>query len=84
MEHSADMNAAIWQSETIVGTGRRKRRERERNRVAQRRLMALLLPFGEQDEFTFLDLGAGTGAASRAILGCARAARRSSPTSRPR
>jgi SAM-dependent methyltransferase len=34
----------------------------------QRRLMAVLLPFGEQQAFTFLDLGAGTGAASRAIL----------------
>ena len=31
--------------------------------------MARLLPFGQQDAFTFLDLGAGTGAASRAILG---------------
>jgi SAM-dependent methyltransferase len=31
--------------------------------------MALLLPFGEQEAFTFLDLGAGTGAASRVILG---------------
>ena len=30
--------------------------------------MALLLPFTEQDAFTFLDLGAGTGAASQAIL----------------
>ena len=30
--------------------------------------MAALLPFTEQDAFTFLDLGAGTGAASRAIL----------------
>ena len=27
-----------------------------------------MLPFAEQDEFTFLDLGAGTGAASRVIL----------------
>jgi len=30
--------------------------------------MALLLPFDEQDAFTFLDLGAGTGNASQAIL----------------
>jgi len=28
-----------------------------------------VLPFDEQEAFTFLDLGAGTGAASRAILG---------------
>jgi SAM-dependent methyltransferase len=30
--------------------------------------MGDLLPFGEQDDFTFLDLGAGTGAAARGIL----------------
>jgi SAM-dependent methyltransferase len=30
--------------------------------------MAELLPFGEQEAFTFLDLGAGTGAAAKAIL----------------
>jgi len=69
MQDSADTNAAIWQSETIVANWAAEEAKRERRRVAQRRLMALLLPFGEQDEFTFLDLGAGTGAASRAILG---------------
>lgn len=69
MEHSADTNAAIWQSETMVENWAAEAAKRERHRVAQRRLMAVLLPFGEQDEFTFLDLGAGTGAASRAILG---------------
>lgn len=31
--------------------------------------MAMLLPFAEQDVFTLLDLGAGTGNASQAILG---------------
>jgi SAM-dependent methyltransferase len=30
--------------------------------------MARLLPFGPDDELTFMDLGAGTGAASRALL----------------
>jgi len=69
MEHSADTNAAIWQSETIVANWAAEEAKREQKRVAQRRLMAVLLPFGEQEEFTFLDLGAGTGAASRAILG---------------
>ena len=69
MEHSADTNAAIWQSEQIVQAWAAEEAKRERKRVAQRRLMAVLLPFGEQDAFTFLDLGAGTGAASRAILG---------------
>jgi tRNA (cmo5U34)-methyltransferase len=69
MEHQPDMNAAIWQSETMVRSWAAEEAKRERKRTAQRRLMAVLLPFGEQDSFTFLDLGAGTGAASRAILG---------------
>jgi tRNA (cmo5U34)-methyltransferase len=69
MGHSADTNAAIWQSAETVQTWAAEEERREPNRAAQRRLMAVLLPFGEQDAFTFLDLGAGTGAASRAILG---------------
>ena len=68
MDQSADTNAAIWQSEEFVRTWTTETEERERNRAAQRRLMASLLPFGEQEAFTFLDLGAGTGAASRMIL----------------
>jgi tRNA (cmo5U34)-methyltransferase len=67
MEQSADTNAAIWQSGEVVATWAAE--ERKRDRAAQRRLMAVLLPFGRQEAFTFLDLGAGTGAASRAILG---------------
>jgi tRNA (cmo5U34)-methyltransferase len=69
MDHSADTNAAIWQSEKVVQTWAAEEAKRERRRVAQRQLMSVLLPFGEQEAFTFLDLGAGTGAASRAILG---------------
>jgi tRNA (cmo5U34)-methyltransferase len=69
MEQSADTNAAIWQSAEIVQNWAAEEERREPNRVAQRRLMGLLLPFGEDQAFTFLDLGAGTGAASRAILG---------------
>jgi SAM-dependent methyltransferase len=68
MDQPADTNAAIWQSEEIAATWAAEEEERERNRAAQRRFMAVLLPFGEQEAFTFLDLGAGTGAASRAIL----------------
>ena len=68
MNESADTNAAIWQSEEAVRAWASDAAQRERSRAVQRRLMALLLPFGEQDAFTFLDLGAGTGAASRAIL----------------
>jgi tRNA (cmo5U34)-methyltransferase len=68
MDQPADTNAAIWQSEEFVRTWTTETEKRERNRAAQRRLMASLLPFGEQEAFTFLDLGAGTGAASRMIL----------------
>ena len=68
MDQQADPNAAIWQSEHMVRAWAAEAERRERDRAPQRRLMAVLLPFSEQDEFTFLDLGAGTGAASRAIL----------------
>jgi SAM-dependent methyltransferase len=68
MDSSADMNAAIWQSAEIAATWAAEAGDRERNRVAHRRFMAVLLPFGAGEAFTFLDLGAGTGAASRAIL----------------
>ena len=68
MSDSADTNAAIWHSAEAVEAWAAEAGRQERNRAAHRRLMAVLLPFGQQDEFTFLDLGAGTGAASRAIL----------------
>src|SRR5947209_15259513 len=41
---------------------------RERERASQLTLMARLLPFAVSDAFTFMDLGAGTGAATRAVL----------------
>jgi tRNA (cmo5U34)-methyltransferase len=68
MDHSADTNAEIWHSEEIVQHWVKEATAQERNRAEQRRLMADLLPFDDDQEFTFLDLGAGTGAASRAIL----------------
>ena len=68
MENPADTNAAIWHSQEIVANWVKEAEVQERGRAAQRKLMAELLPFGEGDEFTFLDLGAGTGAASRVIL----------------
>ena len=69
MGDPADTNAAIWKSAEAVEAWTAEAERQERGRQAHRRLTALLLPFGEQDEFTFLDLGAGTGAASRTILG---------------
>ncbi len=68
VEHTTDTNAAIWKSDQIVKTWAAEAAQRERTHGAQWQLMARLLPFGEQEAFTFLDLGAGTGAASRAIL----------------
>jgi tRNA (cmo5U34)-methyltransferase len=63
-----DTNAAIWKSDEIVAAWAAEAAARERNHGAQWRLMAELLPFGAQPTATFLDLGAGTGAASRAVL----------------
>ena len=68
MHKPDDVNAAIWRSEETVATWAAEAGTRERAHAAPRRFMAALLPFGPQDAFTFLDLGAGTGAASRAIL----------------
>jgi tRNA (cmo5U34)-methyltransferase len=68
MSDSADSNAAIWQSESAVREWAANAPKRDRNRAAQLRLLADLLPFGPEDAFTFLDLGAGAGAAARAIL----------------
>ena len=68
MDNSTDTNAEIWHSEEMVQHWVKEATAQERNRTEQRRLMADLLPFADDQEFTFLDLGAGTGAASRAIL----------------
>jgi len=68
MDEPTDTNAAIWKSEKGVQTWTAGSDERERKRGVHWRFLGELLPFGEQDAFTFLDLGAGTGAAARAIL----------------
>ena len=68
MDKPDDVNAAIWQSAEIAATWAAEAKSRERAHAAPRRFMAAILPFGPHDGFTFLDLGAGTGAASRAIL----------------
>src|SRR5260370_26532506 len=68
MNQSADMNAAIWQSSEMAETWAAETADRERRNAAPWRFMAALLPFGSHDAFTFLDLGAGTGGLSRAIL----------------
>jgi tRNA (cmo5U34)-methyltransferase len=68
MDKPDEVNAAIWQAEEIVQTWAAEAKTRERADGARRRFMAAILPFTEQDAFTFLDLGAGAGAASRPIL----------------
>ena len=68
MDQSTDTNEAIWKSEEGVRYWTAKTAEREQKRATQWQFMGELLPFGEQDAFTFLDLGAGTGAAARGLL----------------
>ena len=68
MDQSTDTNADIWKSEEGVQNWTAKTAEREQKRAAHWRFLGELLPFDEQDVFTFLDLGAGTGAAARGIL----------------
>ena len=65
MDKPDEVNAAIWQAEEIVQSFVAEAKAREHEEGARRRFMAAVLPFTQQDAFTFLDLGAGTGAASR-------------------
>lgn len=68
MSQPEDTNAAIWQSADIVDHWAAEAANRERLHVPRQRFMAELLPFADDAEFTVLDLGAGAGALSRAIL----------------
>ena len=68
MAEQTDTNAAIWKSEEVARDFAAQSEQRERQRREQLTLVARLLPFGPRDRFTFMDLGAGTGAASRAML----------------
>jgi tRNA (cmo5U34)-methyltransferase len=64
MAEPGDTNDAIWKSAEVV-KGFAARAEQRSEQLA---LVARLLPYGPEDTFTFLDLGAGTGAASSAVL----------------
>jgi tRNA (cmo5U34)-methyltransferase len=68
MAEPGDTNAAIWKSEEVARSFAAMAQQREHERGEQLTLMARLLPFAKHDAFTFLDLGAGTGAAARAVL----------------
>src|SRR5579875_80258 len=63
-----DGNDDVWKSQEMVAEWVARSEARERGRVEARKLLADLLPFELDDEFTFVDLGAGTGAASRVVL----------------
>lgn len=69
MDPTPDANTPLWKSEDFIQDWTAGADDRERKNAPQWRLMAELLPFGERDAFTFLDLGAGTGSAARWILG---------------
>ena len=68
MPDSEDTNAAIWKTDIGVNFWKSTASDRERRRAGHRVLMAELLPFRAEEAFTFVDLGAGTGAAARTIL----------------
>ena len=68
MSANVDNNAAIWQSDAGVQGFISKQEAREAKRSAQWTLMGELLPFGDDEAFTVLDIGAGTGPAARAVL----------------
>jgi tRNA (cmo5U34)-methyltransferase len=68
MAEQADINAAVWKSADSVRAWIDDVEPRQRLLMPQWRLMGHLLPFEENAAFTFVDLGAGTGAAARAIL----------------
>jgi SAM-dependent methyltransferase len=63
-----DTNEAIWKSDIGVTFWKATAADRERRRAGHRVLLAELLPFGTDEAFTFVDLGAGTGAAARTIM----------------
>ncbi|MDA8314458.1 MAG: class I SAM-dependent methyltransferase [Actinomycetota bacterium] len=63
-----DTNDDVWKSDEMVAQWVAGAAERERRRAGQRRLMAELLPFDDDEAFTFVDLGAGTGAATKVVL----------------
>ncbi|MGH8989378.1 MAG: class I SAM-dependent methyltransferase [Acidimicrobiales bacterium] len=68
MSDGADHNEEVWKSDHMVARWIADASQREGRRSEQRRLVADLLPFADDEAFTFVDLGAGTGAAAQAVL----------------
>jgi tRNA (cmo5U34)-methyltransferase len=63
-----DINATLWKDEANIKRWAAEAAQREAKRAEPLRIMSVLLPFEEDDEFTVLDLGAGTGMAARAVM----------------
>jgi tRNA (cmo5U34)-methyltransferase len=68
MSDTEDTNAAVWKSDIGVSFWKSRDVDRSRRDAERRVMMAELLPFAVDQPFTFVDLGAGTGAAARTIL----------------
>ena len=68
MPDCTDTNEAIWKSDSSISHWVLTAEDSERRRADERLLMAELLPFADDEQFTFADLGAGTGAAARVVL----------------
>ena len=65
---SGDTNAAVWKSDIGVSFWKSRDSGRTKRDAERRVMMAELLPFAVDEPFTFVDLGAGTGAAARTVL----------------
>jgi tRNA (cmo5U34)-methyltransferase len=65
---SVDTNETVWKDEANIKRWAAEAAGREAKRAEPMRIMAALLPFEEDEEFTVVDLAAGTGMAARAIL----------------
>jgi len=68
MSDTEDTNAAVWKSDIGVSFWKSRDVDRSKRDAGRRVMMAELLPFAVDEPFTFVDLGAGTGAASRTVL----------------
>lgn len=68
MSTVSDNNAAIWKSGDGARAYLSKQEAREVKRRPQWRLMGELLPYRDDEAFTILDIGAGSGPNARALL----------------
>ena len=68
MDEPTDLSVDIWHSEEFIQHWVDRTEGRVKSHEPQFRLMGDLLPFDSHEAFTFVDLGAGTGAAARGIL----------------